>query len=191
MSRVWALAIMGLLGVSVPIAAALPASGVAATTCNPERDYCPSPLQVRVDRSFSDIAIDTPQRAVSEPLTEVRIDGCETADGCDWRDADGVRYFFWGDPSDLWVVVKTVRADEFFSRPIRALGIGLARQREDVLANVRRFLGDVPLNCIPESSSHNRSIVGCHVVLDPGWIRIWFDKNGQLLEARFDGYHFI
>lgn len=200
MNNLWVFSCIALLSASAcqsatdaDAIAAAASTGTAAPIpgCDPERNYCPSPLQVRVDRSFSAIPIENQQTAVSQRLTEIRVNGCEDVDECDWRDADGVRHYFWGfSPTDFRVVVKSVHADEFVGRPISALGIGMARQQEDVLTNVRRFLGNVPLTCNRNRVSGNVSPVRCDATLGPGWIQIGFDERGELLMIHFDGYHF-
>jgi hypothetical protein len=111
---------------------------------------------------------------------------CEKWGECDWRDVDGVRHYFRSDPGKHFVVIRLVRTSEFTGRSIAALGIGMARQRDAVLANVRRFLPDTDIKC-----SNYGTDVGCGAHLGPGWFRLLFDKNGQLQEVRFDGYHFI
>ena len=53
---------------------------------------------------------------------------CIADEGCERRDAAGVRHFLYGDGADdLRVMIKTVEASEFEGRPIGALDIGTAR----------------------------------------------------------------
>ena len=125
-------------------------------------------------------------------MTEIPFDGCEKTGECLWRDPAGVRYYLWGDsPSDLTVVIKIVHADDFEGRPINALGIGMERGREAVLAKIKQFLPDIQLNCDPANVSGNVGSDACGAFVDPGWVEVGFDGDGQLETIRFDGYHFI
>jgi len=162
----------------------------AAQTATVDVDeYSPSPLQTRVDRSFSAIPIASPFSLVRPRLTEVQIQGCEKNGECEWRDRDGVRYYFWGDPESLGVVVKDVWAGDFKNRRIPAMEIGLARRRGAVMAAARHFAPEATFECsrLAEPWLGEES---CEAFLRPGWVTIVFDKSGNLTEVRLDGYHF-
>jgi hypothetical protein len=151
--------------------------------------YKPSPAQQRVDRSFSDILIVTPLDKVRSRLTEIRVDGCEEYGECEWRDADGVRYFLWADePFAYFVVDKWVQADEFERRPIPALEIGLARERGEVLRAARRFVRDIPFEC--HELKLAKQWETCLAFLDPGNVSLEFDRQGALVTVHLSGYHF-
>lgn len=170
-----------------------PVQPVVATTCSGDVDYCPSADQLRVDRSFSAIAMDSYLSASTDRLTRANDRPCGRPDHdeCEWLDANGVRHFPWGDDeADLRIVIKVINADEFVGRPIAALGIGMARREADVLANVRRFLPNVELDCDPRLLSGNVGPVECGASLNPGWFQIGFDRDGNLLRIRFDAYQF-
>ena len=165
----------------------------ANTPCDGEVDYCPSAVQLRVDRSFSAFPIDSALAAARDRLTEIVERGCDQSNECEWRDRSGVGHFAWGDDETaLTIVIKTIEAEAFAGRPIEALGIGTARRQADVIANVRRFLGEGEgeVDCDPAHVSGNVGPVECSATLDPGWIQIGFDRDGNLLRIRFDGYHF-
>ncbi len=170
-----------------------PVQPVANAVCNGDVEYCPSADQLRVDRSFSAIAMDSYLSASVERLVvaDDRPCGPPDHDECEWRDANGVRHYPWGDDAtDLRIVIKFVNADEFLGRPIGALGIGMARQQAEVVANVRRFLPNVEVNCDPQHVSGNVGPVECGASLNPGWFQIGFDRDGNLLRIRFDAYQF-
>lgn len=159
-------------------------------TCDGNVEYCPSPDQVRVDQSFSSIAIDSDFSSHRFALTEDRQDDCEILDGCDWLDSNKVRHYMWGEsPEDLIVVLKMIEAKDFVGRPISALGIGTARKQNEVLANVRHFLPEINIDC--DHVSGNVGPVECGGTLNPGWFQIGFDLEGNLQTIRFDGYQFI
>lgn len=161
------------------------------TSCDGDVEYCPSAVQLRVDRSFSAFPIDSALAAARGHLTEIVEAGCDQSNECEWRDRSGVGHFAWGDDeAPLTIVIKTIEAEAFAGRSIEALGIGTARKQADVIANVRRFLGEVEVDCDPAHVSGNVGPVECSATLDPGWIQIGFNRDGNLLRIRFDGYHF-
>jgi len=176
-------------GILVLFAASVLNAG-PAEGCDPEQAYCPSLLQQRVDKSFSAIAIQAPFESVRHTLTEDRGNGCEQWGECDWVDANKVRHYLWGEPDNLYVVLKTISAKDLVGRPISALGIGLARRRKDVLANVQKAFPELHLKCDENDISSDVGPIECNALLDPGWIEIGFDKSDNLLAIRFDGYHF-
>ena len=148
-----------------------------------------SPQQQRVDRSFSDILIRTRLDEIRSRLTAISIDSCEEQGECDWRDAEGVRYYLWADePFAYFVVDKRVQADEFEGRPIAALGIGLARQRDEVLRAARGFVPAATFKCheLREASRWET----CQAFLNPGNVFVEFDKQGALVEVHLSGYHY-
>lgn len=169
-----------------------PVAPVVRASCNGDVEYCPSDDQLRVDASFSALPIDSHVSEARGALTPTDSAKCDPSNGCEWRDRNGVRHFAWGDSDeDLRIVIKTIEADAFDGRPIAALGIGTARQQADVVANVRRFLPGVEIDCDPALVSGNVGPVECGATLNPGWIQIGFDRDGRLLRVRFDGYQFI
>jgi hypothetical protein len=155
-----------------------------------EPAYSPSLQQQRVDRSFSDIPIDTPFSQARGQLTEIRSGGCEGWKECEWRDRQGVRYYFWGDPEAYGVVVKTIWVADFAGRPIQALGIGPARKRDQVLAAAKEFEPDATWECMELEDNNPGPGEACTAFLGPGWATVAFDQHGSLTEVRIDGYHF-
>jgi hypothetical protein len=143
--------------------------------------YEASPAQARVDRSFSAFKIESPLAEVKDRLN---IIPCEYDGECEWRDADGVRHYFFDD----LLVVKRVDAADFVGRPILALGIGMARSRREVMMAAQRFLPDVDFDC--RKWKDDRQWETCQAFLVPGHVTIEFDKQGLLVELDLSGYHF-
>lgn len=169
-----------------------PTASVTSATCDGDVEYCPSGAQLRVDRSFSDYPIDSRAADAGSGLRPIDDEPCIPDEGCERRDAAGVRHFLYGDGADdLRVMIKTVEASEFEGRPIGALDIGTARDQSEVMARVRRFLPDVAFDCDPSLVSGNVGPVECGATLNPGWVEIGFDHDGRLLRVRFDGYQFV
>lgn len=159
--------------------------------------YKYSTVYRRVDLSFSPIPIDTELAAVRPDLAEIKIEGCDKENDCEWFDAAKVRHYFFpvdigskSSPHTDGLVVKIVRASDFEGRSISALGIGTARQKDEVLANVRKFLPSVTLDC-SQPASGNVGPDECDASVDPGWFQIGFDKQGMLEAVRFDAYQFV
>ena len=151
----------------------------------------------RVDLSFSAVPMDNRLADIKSKLEAIDISGCNILGNCDYSDRKGVVHYFFGDTDndiirdeDLILVVKTLDAVKFEQKPIGALGIGLARRKEDVLRNVRTFVPNVKLNC-SGPISENVGPVECSGSINPGWFKIGFDENDNLLAVRFDAYHFI
>ena len=122
-------------------------------------------------------------------LTEIRAGGSEEIGECLWRDAGAVRYGLWADePFAYFVVDKWVRADDFAGRPIAALGIGLARERREVLRKASRFIPEATFEC--DEWRTEAEWETCQALLSPGWVTIEFDEHGSLVEIHLTGYHY-
>ena len=160
---------------------------VAAVSVD-DAEYLPSPQQQRVDQSFSDIPIDAPLAELKHRLSMIVENECEQREECEWRDAQGVRYYFFGDgPDNLGVAVKSIDAADYPARAIPALGIGVARERDEVLTAARKFVPDANFEC---GELDDDSIEVCNATLEPGWLTIRFDASGSLMRVQLDGYHF-
>lgn len=153
----------------------------------PYPDYGASELQKKVDLSFSPIPIDTPFKRVEERLTKTH---CYQDSECEYFDDAGVRHTFWGEFDDNPLVLKILDARAIAGKPISALGIGLARDKNDVLRAVEMFDARIDLDCDASMVSGNVGPQECGADLGPGWIQIGFDERDQLTTIRFDGYHF-
>ncbi|HEX4848241.1 MAG TPA: hypothetical protein VFV30_08855 [Novosphingobium sp.] len=161
----------------------------AAAPGLPYPSYGASALQRKADLSISAIPIDTPLAKVKGRLTKVP-GSCEADGNCEWRDKAGVRHYFWGDVKPSPLVIKFVHAKDFRGRPIRALGIGMARSKPAVIKAVKAFDPRIKLDCDRARVSGNVGPQECSFTTNPGWIQIGFDRNDQLTMIRFDGYQF-
>ena len=149
-----------------------------------------SALDRRVSRSFSPLAINSSVFRTTG-LRHLEENECPRSDECDFADAEGVRHFYY----ENRLVVKAILASEFAGRDISALGIGSARTRSAVLRNVSAFVPTVDVTCEGETPGPVRQggpqvVTQCDGQLERGWFRLWFDAQDQLVEVRFDGYHF-
>ena len=167
------------------IFAALALATSTAARPLPYPHYGATELQKKVDLSFSRIPIATRFARVRHLLSWASSD-CKIEE-CARRDAAGVHYSFWDDA----LLIKSVIAADFRSRPISALGIGLSRTKAEVIARIKAFDRRIKLDCDPTHISGNVGPLECVATLGPGWIEIGFDKQNQLLMIRFDGFNAV
>lgn len=132
------------------------------------------------ERSFSDIPFGT--REGVPGLTMVIEGQCQEWGECSYADANRVEHYFW----EGELVVKAYAFTEGDTRPSPVLGIGTARDRDEVLARVEHLLPEAEIECRPEPDLGHR----CGATLGEGWITLQFDRNGRIQEARIDAYHF-
>jgi hypothetical protein len=146
-------------------------------------------LMSKVSASFSTIPFDTPKSKVKTMLMRLGDDSCEQFGECSYVDSNGVEHYFWGTNERL--VVKSVDAERFTAEPIAALGIGTARSRDSVLANVKAFLPTAEISCREsDEAGEGKGIPSCGATLGKGWFKMLFDAQNQLIEARLDAYQF-
>ncbi|MDZ3832689.1 MAG: hypothetical protein U0S50_12875 [Sphingopyxis sp.] len=181
----------------LPVAAlamiATGACAASAPTAVSATPAAPATLQDRVDSSFSPLAINSRLADVKAGLQMITENDCLEMDECEWRDAEGVRHFFWSDSSDTpkLLVIKFVVASEFEGRAISALGIGNARMKADVIDRVRAFDPRMQVECDGKNVSGNVGVQECAATVGDGWVQIGFDADDRLTKIRFDGYQFI
>ena len=132
------------------------------------------------ERSFSDIPFGT--REGARGLTMVIEGQCREWGECSYAGVNRVEHYFW----DGELVVKTIVFPEDNDQLTAVLGIGPARDMDDVVARVRRFLPEAELECRPGADRGHT----CGATLGEGWITLRFDRNGRIREARIDAYHF-
>lgn len=132
------------------------------------------------ERSFSDIPFGTQEGLPG--LTMVVGGQCEEWADCSYIDSNEVGHAFW----EGELVVKTFVFPEDNDQPTAVLGIGTARDMDDVVTRVSRFLPEVELECRPDVDRGH----SCGALLGEGWITLRFDRNGRVREARIDAYHF-
>jgi hypothetical protein len=141
---------------------------------------------LRADQSFSPHRLNArfdPARA-RMALTDER---CAELDGfCEWKGADQVVHV----PGGKLLAIKLVSAADFPGRAIASLGIGQARNRGDVISNVRAFLPEIDITCLePEQAGEGPGVASCGGSFDNGgWIKLLFDSEDQLVSARIDAF---
>jgi hypothetical protein len=160
----------------------------AAAAATPKVDQGAAMMK-KVSASFSSVPFDTARSKVKVKLQQLSEKGCEKSGECNYVDGAGVEHFFW-DAQQL-LVVKSVDAKRFIGKPIKALGIGQARLRSDIVANVKAFLPTAKIICREaHQAGEGEGISSCSAMLGEGWFKILFDADNQLIEARVDAYEF-
>lgn len=145
----------------------------------------------RASKSFSDIAFDTPFKKASASLKIDKVYNsspqCENgAEDCSYFDRAKVGHYFWFEEPVL--VVKTIDIKDFMKRPIRAMGIVNARQKVQVVTNVRAFFGGAKADCSAHVEYGSKTV--CTIGLGEGWTKLFFDARNQLVYVRLDAYQF-
>lgn len=141
----------------------------------------------RADFSFSL----TPLNQPAKPQSIGRLtngDVCNDDDGilCEWQDDAAVVHVFAGKV----LAIKLVDLAVADGRDLGALGIGKARNRDDVLANVRAFLPEIPIDCLePGQAGEGEGISSCGGSFKTGgWIKLLFGPDNRLTSARIDAF---
>lgn len=156
-----------------------------ATTGSAARTAITDPYR-RADASFSRF----PLEEQTTPQAIGRLVNGEDCDDdlilCEWEDEAAVRHIMGGNVLAIKIIAPRA-GDE---RPIGALGIGTARQRGQVLKNVRAFLPEIPVDCLPEEESgEGEGLYSCSGSFETGaWFKLLFDTNDYLVSARIDAF---
>ena len=114
-------------------------------------------------------------------------DVCDDGDIlCEWEDEAGVRHIMGGNV----LAIKIIAPPAGDERAIGALGIGTARQRGQVLKNVRAFLPEIEVTCLTEGESgEGDGLYSCGGSFAGGaWFKLIFDTNDYLVSARIDAF---
>jgi hypothetical protein len=151
---------------------------------NPGHLYLPSAEQLRIDRGFSMVLIDTLYLDARGFMKLDRSGACQASISCETMDKNGVRYTFGGETMNRrYVIAKTVRAADYLWKSIPALGIGQYRDKPMVMAAIGRETRGAPFDCRPDTGGEL-----CTLPLKPGRIEISFDTDGKLVQASLVGY---
>lgn len=160
-----------------PLVAGLALLGTAACAQNARSG---PELLAMAERSFSDIPFGTQEGVPG--LTMVVGGQCEEWADCSYIDANEVGHAFW----EGELVVKTFLFPKDNDQSTAVLGIGTARDMDDVVARVRRFLPEAGLERRPDADRGHT----CGATQGEGWITLRFDRSGRIRLARIDAYHF-
>lgn len=171
------IALFALLSIAV-------SQAVAGDTPTAKAPRTSDPL-MRADMSFSSFRLN--RKAVPHKIGRLANAGCDDETMlCEWQNAQGTRHILTGGI----VAIKYVDAADMEGRPIPALGIGVARQRGDVVARVRSYLPEIQIDCLEAGDAgEGEGISSCGGAFASGpWFKLLFDRRGQLISARIDAF---
>lgn len=141
---------------------------------------------LRADTSFSRFPLEkeTTAQAIGRLVNGEDCD--DDLISCEWEDEAGVRHIMGGDV----LAIKMINLAHGDDRKISALGIGTARQRGQVLKNVRAFLPEIAIDCrSEEQSGEGDGLHSCGGSFEQGaWFKLIFDTNDYLVSARIDAF---
>jgi hypothetical protein len=172
-----------ILALFLPVGAIFPAFASSAEHVSDDD------LLSRISLSFSKIPFNIQARDVKINLAEAPYISCESPWNCRFEDADFVDHKFGGAEGRL--VGKSLSAHHFDKKPIGALGIGLLRQKTDVLKQISVFLGEADYTCkdVPTIMAGGKlrysGNTACTWELSKGYVSAGFDAQEQFSYARF------
>lgn len=140
----------------------------------------------RADASFSKFPLESEiaRTKVGQLVNERECD--DDLIPCLWKDDKGVNHIFGG----KLLAIKVINLQPGDNRPISALGIGTALSRGDVVANVKRFLPEIAVDCLnAEEAGEGEGLSSCGGSFEGNsWFKLIFDPNDQLVSARIDAF---
>jgi hypothetical protein len=142
-------------------------------------------LLSRASLSFSKVPFDTLRKEVKIPLKIIKNKSCLEVNVCQYSDANKIEYNFWDE--DEYLVDKSLSASDFKGKTIGALGIGMAREKAEVLKKASAFLGGTKYSCTKEADRNEAGektgeiLTRCDWMLGEGWTFVQFNSKGQLI----------
>lgn len=173
-------------------ASAYPASNMAKEQSASEVQKSFAMME-KASASFSPYAWESKFQDIKDDLSIIKSPSCQSMadymNECSFADKNNVVHYFWDE--DMVLVVKSLKAQDFEGKDIKALGIGGARAHDEVVANVQKFLPDVKIDCLnAEEAGQGDNISSCSAAMGEGWFTLLFGPDGELIGAQIDAYHF-
>jgi hypothetical protein len=175
-----------MLRISAPILTALACIAYASSA------YAIAPsLKDKIDASFSSIKTGLSEEEAKK-LKNVTITG-EEEDGITVTDSAGVMHDFY---DGLWQKIIHIKPDAA-AKPIRALGIGTARNKKSVLNAIGKFTGNKDISCGITKAQSDWEIrkFGTHQFCQQNigkdseaYIWVAFDKQDRLIVAGYQAW---
>ncbi len=141
-------------------------------------------LLSRISLSFSKIPFNIPAKDVKLNMAQTSYVACESLQNCRFTDADHVDHIFSGEEGRL--IGKSLSTYHYNTKPMGAFGIGMMRDRADVLAQISFFIGDARYTC---EDMQNNNILGkpsgevyttCTWAVTKGSVKSSFNSKRQL-----------
>jgi hypothetical protein len=176
-----------MLRISAPILTALACVSCASSI------YAKAPLSLenRIDASFSSIKTGLSEEEAKK-LKNVTITG-EENDGITVTDNAGVMHDFY---DGLWQKIIHIKPNAA-AKPIRALGIGTARNKKSVLNAIGKFTGNEDISCgiTKGQSAWEIRKFGTHLFCqkyigkdNEAYVWVAFDKQDRLIVAGYQAW---
>jgi hypothetical protein len=196
---------MLLMVIATALLVSFVALALAASTrgrCDAADTACISRVVQRIDESFSAVPLGSAINPESAGLVLRGHPNCpDRPHECGYSDERGVRHVYYG-PNLIYrhgIVLKAASVEDFVGRPIPALGIGLARSREEVTAAVRRFIPELTVDCweveanadLEISQEAHCLIIEAQSLNAPISITMSFDERDQLIGAYIDNRYVV
>lgn len=143
----------------------------------------------RISLSFSQIPFDVQSKDVLINLAKATYVSCEVPWNCRFDDTNNVSHNFEGEEGRL--AGKSLYAHYFDNKPIGALGIGMARQKSDVLKQISAFLNQADYVCkdvptiLATTELRYSGNTACIWRIGKGHVYASFDKMDQLSGTSF------
>jgi hypothetical protein len=170
----------------ITISLILAAVAIQPARAIPTKDIADEQLLSGISLSFSKIPLNIEIKKVKMYLTEIDTLNC-TEDFCLLVDVDHTMHVFEGKEKRL--SKKTLNAFHYhYDKPVKALGIGLAREKSEVLRKISLFLGDKQHKCTEHAVSGMKGYPSytikthCTWTLNEGEVGAKFDNSGQIDE---------
>jgi hypothetical protein len=144
------------------------------------RKLMPEEILRRAESSFSPVAFGTQNDELSAlGLRLVDFGVCRQNEVCTWVDGQGVEHEA---DDERGVDSKTIKVSEKSTQSLNALGIRLARSKEDVARAVERFSPDIKLDC--RRAPPDEEGFWCEALVGDGFIDLRFDDQDRLWMAQ-------
>jgi hypothetical protein len=162
---------------------------VSAANALPEKAVADQQLFSQISLGFSKIPFNAQAKNIEINLAETSYVGCGSPWNCRFTDADHVDHHFSGDEGRL--SGKWLYANYFDNKSINALGIGMMRQKNDVLKQISLFLSDTEYTCFDKPTVmanlkyRYSGLTGCKWALGKGKVEASFDDKEQLTAVGF------
>lgn len=141
-------------------------------------------LIAKADRSFSELPFDT-DRNDAVDLLQVKVTNvvCDRGLGCEWliASAPHVRHAL---DEEGRVASKHIIIDDYGNGVVRALGIGNAKLKEDVVDAVMAFLPGIEMTCLPiGEAGEGPGRFSCGAMIGDANIKLVFAETDVLAEV--------
>jgi hypothetical protein len=173
----------------IAIALLLQAMVTYPALANPMAPASDDELLSRISLSFTQIPFNIQAKDVKINLAQAPYVSCETPWNCRFEDANHVSHNFEGEEGRL--AGKSLSAHYFDNKTISALGIGIMRQKSDILKQISLFLEQTDYSCedmptiLAGGGTRYSGNTYCTWTLSGGYVSTGFNEQEQLSSISF------